>query len=361
MTIERVNTDTPLMEKDEPPSCTLLGCSRGDTALNFRDMSEAWMEILQKGRVFRSSELYSPEHVQKNGIKAILDLRRMKGCCKKEQDTAPSTSNAGGCRVCEKDWNLLGVAQPKVYHVDLISKTLKLYIVAKMPCKMWWDVAKTVYHGDDPARIMCPAIADSNIFGFKWFYVAILEKSKDYIAKALRLFTDASSYPILLHCVHGKDRTGLIVMLLLSLCGVPDHAIVADYAESDRLLKKGKEENALQMSDYLQQDKVIAAIPGDIKGAIAHISEKYGSVVDYLFSAGLTEKEMQNIRVNLLVEGVIVDVPREQEKEAPKKDKAADKHTEDLHDELSLTFEDSAWEVPPFIPDEDGFSSCSNS
>ena len=40
------------------------------------------------------------------------------------------------------------------------------------------------------------------------------------IAASLRLFADADNFPILVHCVHGKDRTGLIAMLLLGLLDV---------------------------------------------------------------------------------------------------------------------------------------------
>ena len=44
------------------------------------------------------------------------------------------------------------------------------------------------------------------------------------IAASLRLFADAENFPILVHCVHGKDRTGLIAMLLLGLLDVDEQA-----------------------------------------------------------------------------------------------------------------------------------------
>lgn len=39
--------------------------------------------------------------------------------------------------------------------------------------------------------------------------------------------------PIAFHCLHGKDRTGIVAALLLSLAGVPDEAILLDYTLSD--------------------------------------------------------------------------------------------------------------------------------
>ena len=47
------------------------------------------------------------------------------------------------------------------------------------------------------------------------------------IARALRLFADSANFPILVHCVIGKDRTGLVMMLLLLLCGVDEQARLA--------------------------------------------------------------------------------------------------------------------------------------
>ncbi|CAD7704871.1 unnamed protein product [Ostreobium quekettii] len=273
-------------------------------ALNFRDTAGAWQGTLQEGRIFRSSQLYTAQVINNNGIKTIVDLRKLKEPCKRENDLTASVPSQ--CRVCCSQWQADGIANPRVLHVDLISLTLKMHIVAKMSCKMWWEVAKTVYKGDDPATVLCPAIADSQLFGFRWFYAAILEKSKDNIAKAMRVFAQASNYPILVHCMHGKDRTGLVVMLLLSVCGVPKESIVKDYTESDQQLRKGKEANELKMADYLQHDSVIAAPPKDIEGTLEHIEEKYGSVEGYLESCGVTPEEIQRIRANMVHERMLV-------------------------------------------------------
>lgn len=35
--------------------------------------------------------------------------------------------------------------------------------------------------------------------------------------------------PLIVHCTAGKDRTGLICALLLSLCGVPDEVVAEEY------------------------------------------------------------------------------------------------------------------------------------
>ena len=57
------------------------------------------------------------------------------------------------------------------------------------------------------------------------------------IARALRVFAQQENLPCIIHCIHGKDRTGLIVALLLLLLGVDEPTVVLDYAKSELELK----------------------------------------------------------------------------------------------------------------------------
>src|SRR5205814_109785 len=49
----------------------------------------------------------------------------------------------------------------------------------------------------------------------------------------LRLISDADRAPLVMHCFAGKDRTGVLTALALTLLGVPDSEIMADYAASE--------------------------------------------------------------------------------------------------------------------------------
>eukprot|EP00966_Prymnesium_polylepis_P212444 4921202-Prymnesium_polylepis.1 len=42
-----------------------------------------------------------------------------------------------------------------------------------------------------------------------------------------------AEFPVLIHCRSGRDRTGVVVAAVLSLLGVPEHLIIAEYARSD--------------------------------------------------------------------------------------------------------------------------------
>lgn len=66
------------------------------------------------------------------------------------------------------------------------------------------------------------------------------------IARALRLFADAANFPVLVHCVIGKDRTGLVMMLLLLLCGVAEADVINDYVVSEALLHAARAKGELR-------------------------------------------------------------------------------------------------------------------
>ena len=58
-------------------------------------------------------------------------------------------------------------------------------------------------------------------------------QSKRPIARALRVFSTDDNLPIIVHCSHGRDRTGIIIALLLRALGTDEHAVALDYAETD--------------------------------------------------------------------------------------------------------------------------------
>lgn len=64
-------------------------------------------------------------------------------------------------------------------------------------------------------------------------YLDILEHSKGPVVDAIRVIADSRNLPVLVHCAHGKDRTGVIIALVLGALGVEEGTIVEDYAKSE--------------------------------------------------------------------------------------------------------------------------------
>ena len=62
------------------------------------------------------------------------------------------------------------------------------------------------------------------------FYLGYLDEASDAAIQALRVLADDESGPVVVHCAAGKDRTGVVVAMALTVAGVPREEVVADYA-----------------------------------------------------------------------------------------------------------------------------------
>ena len=67
-------------------------------------------------------------------------------------------------------------------------------------------------------------------------YLGMLERFGSNFVRAVAAVAHAREGGVLVHCQAGKDRTGLVVALLLRLAGVDREAVAADYAVSGRRL-----------------------------------------------------------------------------------------------------------------------------
>lgn len=98
----------------------------------------------------------------------------------------------------------------------------------------WSRVRTTEYHlpmadllawfGTDECHAEAALVADS--------YYAMLTASCETIREVLAILTDPSSYPAVVCCPFGVDRTGIVTAVVLGLLGVADEVIVTDFAAS---------------------------------------------------------------------------------------------------------------------------------
>ncbi len=69
-------------------------------------------------------------------------------------------------------------------------------------------------------------------------YLDYLRLAGDSVARALHLLAQPAAGPALFHCAAGKDRTGMLAALLLSLVGVHPEAIIADYVQTNERIDR---------------------------------------------------------------------------------------------------------------------------
>ncbi len=139
------------------------------------------------------------------------------------------------------------------------------------------------------------------------YYALTLRRRSAEFGTALRILADDARLPVLVHCAAGKDRTGLLVALLLEALGAPRPVVVADYALTG-ILRPNRvqayahvfEGSGVDLADIATLfDSPAAAM----EAALAGLDDEYGSVPGYLAKeCGLTRDEVASLRVNLLVE-----------------------------------------------------------
>jgi protein-tyrosine phosphatase len=124
-------------------------------------------------------------------------------------------------------------------------------------------------------------------------YLELLLSSDDSIGEALAVLTDPAAYPAVIHCSVGKDRTGILVALVLSLVGVADDDVVADYALSGmgaaRLALRLRELCADNLSDLDRfLPALLSAEPDTMRCFLARLRHEFGSIEGYVAHLGMT-------------------------------------------------------------------------
>jgi protein-tyrosine phosphatase len=133
-------------------------------------------------------------------------------------------------------------------------------------------------------------------------YLIFLERFRKNVAAAVRVVANAPAGGVVIHCVGGKDRTGLLTAFLLHLAGVPEAEIAADYALSEERLRPRHEGwfAAAESEEELERLRRIAQTPADsILGVFEELERRYGGVEEYLRSAGVTDEELARARARL--------------------------------------------------------------
>ena len=131
-------------------------------------------------------------------------------------------------------------------------------------------------------------------------YLDLIEEGASGLAATIGVIAEEEAAPVVVHCVAGKDRTGVVCALTLSLLGVPDEDIATDYARStanNRRYVEWAQRNG-------QPDLVFAPWWNSPAPAmlqfLTELRKRYGSAEQYLRQAGLGSAEIDALRHHLL-------------------------------------------------------------
>jgi protein-tyrosine phosphatase len=119
------------------------------------------------------------------------------------------------------------------------------------------------------------------------------------LAEAVAAIADAEP-GILVHCAAGRDRTGIVVAMVLAAIGVPDAEIVADYvASDDALVEEYDRFKAANPDRAADVDEGIAKRPWVMGETLRALRESFGGAAAYLRQAGVSQRQLDAIRAKL--------------------------------------------------------------
>lgn len=209
-------------------------------------------------RLFRSDSLaglteHDRDTFQALGVRTVIDLRNDEEVA--EQGTVPA-------------WDGLTRQHLPPPHLD-------------------WTAAPN-RHGDDVQQYLVDR------------YVGLCEDGATSLVRVLAALAEPAHAPAVVHCVAGKDRTGVVCALTLALLGVADDDIDADYTLSTR--------NNLRYIEWLQRngkpDAVMRpwfhSVPGTMVQLLERLRQRHGSIEKYAVSAGLGDDRLAALRHHLL-------------------------------------------------------------
>lgn len=141
-------------------------------------------------------------------------------------------------------------------------------------------------------------ITRNRVDGTPLYMRPFLERKADRCAAVISALAAAAPGGVIYHCGAGRDRTGLITLLLLSLAGVEPDAIAEGYELSANALRPlfaamGQEDQGPLLAALLQGygTTARAAVLATLEGLDAE---------DYLLAAGVTSADIQAVRSRLV-------------------------------------------------------------
>jgi protein-tyrosine phosphatase len=140
-------------------------------------------------------------------------------------------------------------------------------------------------------------------------YLGYLSGRGENVVEAVRRLAAEDAGPALVHCAAGKDRTGVLVALVLDAVGVERDVVVADYALS-----------AEQIEAMFRRWTTAAGVPmpadltphvpraGAMAEVLAHLDAEYGAdgaggAAGWLLAHGLDEEALHRLRARFTRSG----------------------------------------------------------
>ncbi|KAJ7492188.1 protein-tyrosine phosphatase-like protein [Mycena latifolia] len=251
----------------------------------------------RSGRLDDASPADNEKLVAEYGLRTVIDLRTKSEHIKQAQthqarrDRYRAAAGAGSV-LDEGPWDTV--------LINFVGRKFEMNVLKQL---RWWQIIWFLTLMLLQFRMAAIRILGRNVLGPK----GLRGLSKDSLRfcqaelrAALEVFTDFTRYPLLVHCTQGKDRSGLVVMLVLFALGVPRALVRADYALSNAGLAPIRASMIEEVKE-IGMDAAYTEAPEAVVDTVwEFLQEEYGGVDSYLDIIGFDEQKRRTLRKLLL-------------------------------------------------------------
>lgn len=137
-------------------------------------------------------------------------------------------------------------------------------------------------------------------------YTDMLVTSRERFRDAFERVTAAADAPVVFHCMAGKDRTGLLSMLLLGTLGVSHADIAEDYGLTTESIVRFRDWVAVKHPERLvhfdDPDTAhhFSSDPVAMERVLADVAAEHGTVEQLVRSMGVSDGTIALLRARLL-------------------------------------------------------------
>ncbi|MGK7953396.1 MAG: tyrosine-protein phosphatase [Xenococcaceae cyanobacterium] len=126
----------------------------------------------------------------------------------------------------------------------------------------------------------------------------MLEERSPQIKQILKAIANNQA-AVVIHCAGGKERTGIIIALLLAIANVPEVTIAEDYALSEKYvtpLYKKIQQQAIKEGF----DRLLLSPPQIMLDTLSYLNKHYGGINGYLQAIDLDNVTIKRLKTRLI-------------------------------------------------------------
>ena len=132
-------------------------------------------------------------------------------------------------------------------------------------------------------------------------YLNFAEDGRAALSTALSVIADPEAAPVVVHCMAGKDRTGVTCALTLSLLGVADEVIAEDYALTTTAMRSLVAYLRVHNPVVVEGQEHMFDSPAEaMRLFLTDLRALHGSIENYAREIGLTDEQVAAMRDHLL-------------------------------------------------------------